>query len=226
MTSKPTPDDLDVADRIRATAATVRAPDDLRRRIDRERRVADGRRERRAPRATALAAVTALLLAVALAALPQLRTGASLSLPEAAQVALRAPTSKLPAGSREGPELRVPTIDGVTFPNFEYSALDLRAVGVRQDRSHGHRVVVVSYDDGGARIAYGVVESPALAVPDAARPVTYRGLRFDVLRAGSATVVTWRRDDRTCILASHAASQARLLQVGFTERARTPSGGA
>lgn len=220
MTAGPAPDGDAIADQIQAASATVLAPHDLRRRIDRERRLALRRRGLRVRRVARAAAAVTAACAVAIAVFAaDLRSGDP-SLADAARVALRAPTSTLPAGSREGPALRAPTIDGVAFSNFEYRTGNLRAIGVRQDRSRGRQVVIVSYaDGGGGRIAYGIVAAPALDVPAAARRVTYRGMHFAVLHSGTATVVTWRRQGHTCILASREASQARLLGIGATDRA-------
>ncbi|MGH2918538.1 MAG: hypothetical protein ACRDLS_08075, partial [Solirubrobacteraceae bacterium] len=135
------------------------------------------------------------------------------SLADAAAVALRAPASALPAGGEQGTTLRAPTVDGVTFPNYAYSALDVRAVGMRRERSRGREVVAVFYDDGPTRIGYAIVAAPAVGVPRGARPVTYRGTRFALLRTDGAAVVTWRRAGRTCVLASRTASHERLLRV-------------
>jgi hypothetical protein len=200
-----------IAQRIAAAAATVAAPEELRRQIDAQRRLAaPGRRlgVRRAPRATAAALATALVLAVAVAvSLPDAGPG-SPSLADAAALALRSPTAPVPSGERG------PTVDGVTFPDLAYSAPQLRALGVRHDLSRGREVVVVLYGDAdGGRIGYAIVAAPAVEVPGAARQVTYRGMRFAVLRAGGAAVITWRHAGHTCVLASRTASPERLLRV-------------
>lgn len=206
-----------IAERIRAAAGTVAAPDELRRRIEAQRRSASPssrRRARRAPRVAAAALAIALVLAVAIVVSGRDAGPRPPSLADAAAVALRPPTAAPPPAGQHGSTLRAPTVDGVTFPNFAYGALDLRAVGVRRDRSRGREVVVVSYgDDDGARIGYAIVAAPAIDVPGNARPITYRGMRFALLRAEGAAVVTWRRAGRTCILASRTVSHQRLLRV-------------
>jgi hypothetical protein len=201
-----------IAQRIAAAAATVAAPEELRRQIDAQRRpAAHGRRigVRRAPQATAAALATALVLAAAVAvSLPDAGPG-SPSLADAAALALRSPTAPVPSGGERGP-----TVDGVTFPDLAYSAPQLRALGVRHDLSRGREVAVVLYGDAdGGRIGYAIVAAPAVEVPGAARQVTYRGMRFAVLRAGGAAVITWRHAGHTCVLASRTASPERLLRV-------------
>jgi hypothetical protein len=209
------PDDDVIAARIRAAAAAVTAPDGLRRRIEAQREAArTAPAARRLPRlgvaAVALACVAAIALALSLAG-----SGAgSPSLSDATAAALRAPTSTLTAADQHGATLGQPTIDGTAFPNYAYSAIDLRAVGARRDRAHGRDIVTVSYAGrDGARIGYAIVAAPAVGVPDGARMVTYRGTRFALLRAGGVNVVTWRRAGRTCVLASRTASHAWLLRV-------------
>jgi len=107
----------------------------------------------------------------------------------------------------------MPAVDGIRFPDYAYSKLNLRAAGVRRDRAGGREVVTVSYDDGGARIGYAIVAAPAVDVPKAARTVTSGATRYALLRANGAAIVTWRRAGRTCVLASRTASHERLLQI-------------
>lgn len=216
MTSRaPTPpEDEAIAARIRAAAATVEAPEDLRRRISSQRRAAPPRRSSGARRTPAIAAALAVAaVVIALVAVMRDAEPSAPSFADAAAVALRAPASPLASGGSSGAAPRMPAVDGLTFPSYAYSALELRATGVRRARSRGREVVAVSYAGDGTRIGYAIVAAPAIDVPDGARSVTRGGTRYALLRAGGAAVVTWRRAGRTCILASRTASHERLLRV-------------
>ncbi|HEY3186282.1 MAG TPA: hypothetical protein VGJ70_02325, partial [Solirubrobacteraceae bacterium] len=49
--------------------------------------------------------------------------------------------------------------------------------------------------------------------PDGARRVRRGALPLAVLQHRGATVVTWRRDGHTCVLASREAGVARLVRL-------------
>lgn len=205
-----------IAERIRAAAATVTAPDALRQRIDAQRDTARAalpaarRRTRVAISAVAVACVAAFAIALSLGT----SGSAAPSLRDATAAALRAPTSAFAPSDQSGATLGGATLKGVTFPNYAYSKLDLRAVGARRDRTRGRDIVTVSYTGrGGASIGYAIVAAPAIDVPRGARMVSYRGTRYALLRDGGANVVTWRQGGRTCVLASRTASHKWLLRV-------------
>lgn len=211
----PTPPDEDaIAARIRAAAATVEAPEDLRRRIASRRRATAPRRWSGVWRTLGIAGALAVAaIAIALVAGARDTEPGAPSFADATAVALRAPASPLSSGGPSGAAPRMPAVDSLTFPSYAYSALDLRATGVRRARSRGREVVAVSYAGDGTRIGYAIVASPAIEVPGGARFVTRGGTRYALLRAGGAAIVTWRRAGRTCILASRTAAHERLLRV-------------
>lgn len=216
MTSHPpeTPEDDAIGERIRAAAASVEAPQNLRRRIVSQRRAALARRRPRAWRTPVIAAalMAAFVATVLVAELRDAEPEAP-SFAKATALALRAPASALADPGPPGTAPRMPAVDGLMFPSYAYSALDLRAIGVRRDHRRGRDVVAVSYASDGTRIGYAIVASPAIDVPHGARSVTRRGTRYALLRVDGAAVVTWRRAGRTCILASRTASHELLLRV-------------
>jgi hypothetical protein len=65
------------------------------------------------------------------------------------------------------------------------------------------------------------VGRPGLRLAAGATTVVRHGVRFAVLRDAGATIVTWRRGGRTCVLASRDASAAALLRIA----AWRPDGG-
>ncbi|MDX6688905.1 MAG: hypothetical protein QOG15_362, partial [Solirubrobacteraceae bacterium] len=123
-----------IAARIKAAAATVSAPEHLRRRIDAQIEAARAPRAVRAPwrgfAAVALACVAAIAVAVVLPAGPSRSPAPSLA--DATAAALRAPTSTFTALDRRAATLGGSAVAGATFPNYEYSSYDLEAVGARR----------------------------------------------------------------------------------------------
>lgn len=154
------------------------------------------------------AALTALVLAIAIG------TGGGSptpSLAEAARTALRPPTQPAPAARPQAGEL-ADAVDGVAYPDW-YTSAGWRAVGTRSDVVGGRRVKTVVYANrGGQRIGYAIVSGDALPV-NGGRTVVRNGVRMRVLGNGSASVVTWRRKGRTCILAARGVDDGVLVRL-------------
>lgn len=130
----------------------------------------------------------------------------------AADVALQSPTSGAPA--QTGDSLDVSSA-GIAFPYWQ-ATVGWRAVGTRVDRIHGRRVVTVFYKaPRGGRVGYSIVGGPPLAVPSAPA-INRHGITFTVLNRAGATVVTWKRDGHTCVLASHTAGPRRLIDLALS----------
>ncbi|MEY2513143.1 MAG: hypothetical protein QOJ89_501 [bacterium] len=205
----PRDDSANIGERIRSVATTVGAPDALRRRIGAQRDavVERGARGGRAGTLAVAAAGVALLLAAILVGLPGGADEPSIA--DAASVALRAPANPAPA--------RPPTVDGVRFPVDTYGARGWHAVGIRRERTGGRELVAVSYAGSGTRLGYAIVAAPALELPPGTRLVVRDGIRFWAFSAHGATVLTWRRAGRTCVVASRTASEERLLAFAVGE---------
>ena len=71
---------------------------------------------------------------------------------------------------------------------------------------------VVYANDAGRRVGYAIASGDALPV-SGGRTVG----RFRVLRVGGADVVTWKRDGRTCILASRDIGPDVMLRLAAQE---------
>jgi len=197
--------------RIRAAAATVRAPQSLRAAVAQERlavRQSAPRRSRSLIFAgVAAAAVLALAVAVVVMSGSTGTPGGSVA--DAAQVALRAPTDGPPARMSDG-RVRL-SVGGVRFPDYAHWE-GWRAVGTRTDTVAGRAAVTVVYGRGTKRVGYTIVDGRPLRIPDGAKQLTYDGVKFWVLRRGDARYITWQRDGRTCVLATRETKLKRLLE--------------
>jgi anti-sigma factor RsiW len=184
-------------DRLRAAAASVEAPFELRRRID--ALPTDARRRRWRP----LAALAGLGAAAAVALVLVTAGGA----PSARDVLAAAGASPAAASSSSGGPLLPVAVDGVRFPNYQ-EKFGWRAVGRREDEIDGRKVTTVFYERGGERVRYSIVAGDALAEPDG-EDVEAEGTRLRRIGAGNA--VTWRRLGHTCLM--DGSSAVRLATV-------------
>lgn len=224
----PDPTEFPAAEQERAQelirSTEVAAPPALRARLEAQIAAAerDPRRSRRrrvtgapagwAPRGLALPGLTAVaLVAIAITIAVSGGGGAppAPSLRAAAAVALRAPTAPAPAPA--GGHLEV-SLGGISFPYWQ-ATVGWRAVGTRADTLHGRRVITVFYAAAhGERVGYAIVAGSALAVPRAP-VIERRGVTFAVLHERGSTVLTWRRNGHTCVLASRTAGPERLIDL-------------
>jgi len=222
-----TPDEhthhVDAPEALRALDEVV-APDRLRLAVgeavaDAER-VRQRRRSRR-PRRFGLAlvagwAVVSVIAFVVLAFLaqslinPSGRDGTTVpGVRAVAPIALRAATAPAPA-ARPGGELLVAQAGPIAFPTWTRAGW--HTVGARSDTIRGHELQTVFYADAaGRRIGYAIAD--AQLPVGGGQVVTWRGARLRVLDRGATSVVTWRRDGRTCILAGRGVPAERLLTL-------------
>jgi hypothetical protein len=201
----PTPIDPRLRSALR-TLECVGASDALRRSVERQVVAAATPRPRRTFVAVAATGLAAAVLALALA----LPGGGAPSVQAAARVALLHATAPPPA-TRAGGELLDASVEGIAYPNWTRAGWT--TTGMRTDTVEGRSVRTVFYADGtGARIGYAIAAGDALALPDA-RAVRRHGVALRVLAIDGATVVTWRRDGHTCILAGHGVPAERLLTL-------------
>lgn len=191
-------------------AIDVEAPASLRQRI-----YAPPERRRRALRLpaprTALVLVGAVVLLVLLAPrghAPSVRSEVHLALAAA----------KLPppptASASDGAVLSA-AVQGVSFP--DWTGRGWTASGARGDTLDGRSVETVFYRSREyARLGYSIVAGSPLSVGAAQRTVESHGVVYSVIRSDGATVVTWRRDGHTCVLASmHATAPVLLALAGL-----------
>ena len=188
-------------DQLRAAAASVEAPFELRRRVDALGTRPIGRRRWRPLAALAgvgAAAAIALVLAT---------TGGAPTVTAVLDAAGASPAAAI--SSSGGPLLPV-AVEGVRFPNYQ-EKFGWRAVGRRDDEIDGRDVTTVFYERGGERVSYSIVAGDALAEPDG-EDVEAEGTRLRRIGAGNA--VTWRRLGHTCVMdGSSAVSLAAVAEL-------------
>jgi len=188
-------------DQLRAAAASVEAPFELRRRVDALGTRPIGRRRWRPLAALAgvgAAAAMALVLAT---------TGGAPTVTAVLDAAGASPAAAI--SSSGGPLLPV-AVEGVRFPNYQ-EKFGWRAVGRRDDEIDGRDVTTVFYERGGERVSYSIVAGDALAEPDG-EDVEAEGTRLRRIGAGNA--VTWRRLGHTCVMdGSSAVSLAAVAEL-------------
>src|SRR5215218_10631991 len=173
-------------DQLRAAAASVEAPFELRRRVD-----ALTTRTRR-PRWRPLAALAGVA-AVAAVAVVLVTAGGTPTIGGVLDSAGGSPAAAVSPTS--GPLLPV-AVEGVRFPNYE-EKFGWRAVGRRADEIDGRDVTTVFYERAGERVSYSIVSGEALAEPDG-EEIEAEGTRLRRIEAANA--VTWRRLGHTCVM--------------------------
>src|SRR4051794_10093279 len=172
-------------------AATEPVPASLRTSIERRTGGRDvGRRARLAPGLAfggALAAATAILLALVLTGAPQ---GPSVA--DAARLAASPPTGPAPTRLDGSKSKLAVGVDGVAFPDLT-RAYGWKPVGVSRDEVNGRAATVVYYEKDGKRIGYVVLAGSAIPRPSGAQAVSQRGVRYEALDVDGSPTVTWQR---------------------------------
>jgi hypothetical protein len=194
---------------------TDRAPASLRARIE----AARPSRARRARRRFAFAGSVAVGLAVLVTALVLILpagTPAAPSVSQAAGLAALGPAAPKPAPNPTDPgsELNL-DVGEVYFPNWAQN-LGWDPIGSRTDTINGRTAVTVYYEWKGKQVAYTIVEAPALKAPDV-EPVVVAGTEFRTLEVGGRVIITWERNNHTCVLSTaDDVSQSKLRQLAAT----------
>jgi hypothetical protein len=188
-------------DRLRAAAASVEAPFELRQRVDALSSLPAPRRRWRP-----LAALAGVGAAAAVA-LVLLTAGGAPSVGDVLDSAGRSPAAAIsPAG---GPLLPV-AVEDVRFPDYE-EKFGWRAVGKREDEVDGRDVTTVFYERDGERVRYSIVAGDALAQPDG-RDLDAEGTRVRVI---DEDAVTWRRLGHTCVMQGTVGVRALADLAGW-----------
>jgi hypothetical protein len=194
---------------LHRAAATDRAPASLRARLEAQRPSAKVRSRRRFGYAGALAGALAAV-ALALALILPGGTPGSPSVSLAAALANKGATQPAPTPNPQAPQDRLGNaIQDVYFPNWSRT-FHAVATGQRIDTIGGRTAVTVYYRVNGKMVAYTIVGEPALSAPtaDVSR---LNKVELRTLKVNGHTVVTWRRDDHTCVISGPGVS-THLLQ--------------
>lgn len=221
-----TDDDIRIAEVIRAAADAVWAPPRLHRALAAQRP-----RRMTARRVAGVLTVTVAAALIALLTLdrPSVDSPAPAIAPptiaETAAIALREPALPAPARDGDTPTLLQESSGGVRFPYYGQGGLGWRADGLLRTRRGGRSIVVVSYARRGlGRAGYAIVDGAPLRAADPAPAVVRGGTHYYVRRAAGATVVSWRRGGRTCVLASRRAPVEALLRMAAWQPAAGSTG--
>ena len=101
----------------------------------------------------------------------------------------------------------------MAFPYWE-ERFGWRSTGTRHDHVNGRAVTTVFYADRrGRQIGYAIVAGTPAPRQDQGALAWGNGTRFRVLQLHGATVVSWLRDGRLCVVASRGVSGATLLAL-------------
>jgi hypothetical protein len=188
----------------------VRAPAQLRARIQAERPSPRTRARRRTGYVSALAGALAAVVLAMILILPAGTPGGP-SVSQAAALAALGPAGAAPQPDRATPAKLKTQIQDVYFPNWA-TRFGWRAVGQRTDHIDGRIAVTVYYDWRGKRLAYTIVGAPALTAPGA-QVTTLNGTQLRTLPLHGRQVVTWRRAGHTCVLSGSGVTAAELQQL-------------
>jgi hypothetical protein len=207
------PESAGVGGRIRELTADIEAPDTLRARVEAERARAGTPAPRWWRPRLVVPATAGALAAVVLALVLVLSGGgpAGPSVDDAVALALARPTAAAPATDASDTTLVNARIAGIQFPNYTYAWPKWKTAGQRSDTISGRAATTVTYRGPRGDVGYTIVDGEALPEPGGARYVTADGARYAVLHKGDATIVTWRRDGHTCVLAGRGKGVERQL---------------
>jgi hypothetical protein len=196
---------------LRAAAIEVEAPAALRTRIEAERahRVAP-RARRPLGLAIGFAAAAAAAALVLVVGLPDGAGGPSIAV--AATLATRPPSQPAPPPLAGEPKLLDADLEGIAFPSWD-AKFGWRTTGARTDELDGRRTETVFYEKEGKRIGYTIVGGDALDVPGDARPAKREGTELHVFESAGRAVVTWERDEKTCVLSGDGVPTDTLLKL-------------
>jgi hypothetical protein len=194
--------------------ASVRAPAGLRARIDAQRPKRSVAARRRVGYGGAVAAALAAVVLALVLVLPG-GTPGSPSVSQAAGLAVLGPAMAPPGIDSRSPEKLTTNVEDVYFPNWT-NRFGWQAAGERTDKINGRKAVTVYYDWHGRRLAYTIVASPALNAP-AAQVTVRHGVPLRTLTLHGRLVVTWRRDNHTCVLSGNGVDATELQKLAAWE---------
>lgn len=218
MTDRPALTESELVELVRSS--DVRAPDSLHRSVQElvaDRSPAGRRAPGLGPRATprGLAVATALAAAAVIALVAGLSGGGSSgpTLPEASALTLRPATAPAPRESSGNRGELAASVDGVSFPYWR-DRFGWRSTGTRSDRVKGRTVTTVFYADAaGRRVGYTIVAGVQSRPPTSGVANQRDGTIYRVLSQDGATVVTWLRDRRLCVVSGRGVDSATLLRL-------------
>jgi len=162
----------------------------------------------------AMPAVLAIAAVIAVVALVRGGT-ATPTVEQTAHLALAAAMFPAPAANRSGSyvlAVHASGTGGIPFPSY-VGHTGWKASGLRRDTLQRRQVTTVFYRaSSGARVGYSIVGGNALKIP-AGRTRTVDGTRYIVSTGEKYSLVTWRRDGHTCVIAGRSVTSGTLLRL-------------
>ncbi|HEY2718235.1 MAG TPA: hypothetical protein VGI52_01295 [Solirubrobacteraceae bacterium] len=204
----------------------VPAPESLHRSVDamiasrstRVRRQGQGTQRRApgsfglAPRIAAVGAIAAAVIALALA-VGLSGNSSTLSVHDAAALTFRPSTERAPVENVSDRSHLSAAVDGVSFPYWG-GHFGWRSTGSRTDQVDGRAIKTVFYADSrGRRVGYAIVAGSAPAQGSGGVISRHDGTAYRLQTIDGASVVTWLRNGRLCIVSGRRVSGATLLRL-------------
>ncbi len=194
-----------------AAARTERAPASLRARIEASRPSARVQTRRRVVFGGSLVGALAVI-ALALALILPAGTPGAPSVSQAAALGQLGPLGPAPGPAPGDPGVQLgKSLGDLYFPDWAHS-FGSRPIGQRTDTINGREAVTVYYEWHHLRIAYTIVAAPALPVPPAKMSVLH-GTALRTLKIDGRLVVTWERDNHTCVLSGAGVPISKLQKL-------------
>ena len=164
------------------------------------------------PRLALAGAVGAVAAAVVLALTVFVDLGNAPTVGDAAGPSALAATAPAPVQDARRPTLLRASFAGVTYPDWK-RRFGWRATGSRTDSIDGRATRTVFYQHTHHRIGYTVVSGEPLARPSGAERLVVDGVEMYRYRDGRKTVVTFKRNGRTCVLAGYVHFASTLPKL-------------
>jgi hypothetical protein len=175
-----------------------------------------------APLSLASATIVALVVVAIAVGLSAGGGAHTVSFSQAAAMTLRAATLPAPPESATHRAQLAAAVDGVPFPYWG-ERFGWRSTGERSDRIDGRIVRTVFYaDSAGRRIGYAILAGTPAPRASGGLIAWRGGVSYQLLNKDSASMVTWLRDGRLCVLSGRGVSTLTLLRLASeSERAST-----
>jgi hypothetical protein len=173
-----------------------------------------------APRIAAIGAIAAAVIALALA-VGLSGSSSTLSVHDAAALTFRPANERAPIENTSDRSELAAAVDGVSFPYWD-GHFGWRSTGSRTDEVDGRTVRTVFYADSrGRRVGYAIVAGNAPAQGSGGVVSRRDGTPYRLQTIDGATVVTWLRNGRLCVVSGRGVSGATLLRLASWDDQRS-----
>jgi hypothetical protein len=200
-------------DTVRTAAAEVAAPASLRARLEAARKEAAPKVRRRKFILGGTFAAAAAAVALALVLTPPGDVPGGPTTVEAAELSAQPATAPPPPRDPLHPRLLAEDVEGVPYPWWGGPRLQWKTTGTRTDELDGRTFTTVFYERAGKRVGYQIVPGKRIAPPVATDQETVDGVVYRSFTANGRNIVTWVRDDHTCVLSGRGVPYEVLRKL-------------